>query len=75
MKTAKLQDYIPICRVSQLAPKIAPAVHCVSVQTVYNWVKHGRRGQKLSTVTIGGRIFTTEDDLRSFLSNFTQVKN
>ncbi len=75
MATAGLQDLIPLRNAWRLAPTIAPLVRCVSAQTVYNWVRQGRNGQRLRSITIGGRAFTTKDDLKSFLSNFTQVKN
>jgi len=41
----------------------------VTRQTVYNWVKNGKQGQKLRTISVGGVKFTTERWINEFLAN------
>jgi hypothetical protein len=39
----------------------------ISLQTVYNWTEHGKRGQVLRTKVKAGQKFTTQAWIREFL--------
>lgn len=43
----------------------------VTRQTVYNWIKNGRKGEKLSVVRVAGLTLTTKERLNDFLNRIT----
>ena len=39
----------------------------ISIQTVYNWIKRGRRGKILRTKSKAGMLYSTQKWVREFL--------
>lgn len=44
----------------------------VHIATIWRWVLHGVRGQRLPTILVGGRRYVLKSDLEAFLAPHAQ---
>lgn len=68
------ENLIPLLDVPGHLPKGRNGI-ATNPATVFRWVKHGRNGVKLETLSIGGRRFTSTEALQRFFDKLTRIED